>query len=56
MSEKEETIYTLDLHESLMFEGDIEVFRVPGGWIYSSPSMSSVFVPYNDEYLERKSI
>ena len=55
-------IYDMELHEKLTpaIKGSIiDIIRVPGGWIYSTYSMSndnywsvsSVFVPFNDEFL-----
>ena len=55
---KEKTIYELDLHESVTFyfktpdsiwEREIVVTRVPGGWLYgyiSAQGSHPVFVPY----------
>ena len=50
-------IYKLELHESITIMQDdgvfpqIEIRRVPGGWIYSSgPYLNPVFVPYNTEF------
>jgi hypothetical protein len=57
--EKEKNIYDLKLHEIIQIKGennaDIEVVRVPGGWVYSfnypgyrqSPI---VFIPFSNEF------
>lgn len=56
---KEKTIYDLKLHESIGVDRYINVFRVPGGWIYitfnsldEDAQVSNVFVPYNEEFRE----
>jgi hypothetical protein len=50
----EENIYKLKkMHEYLSLKGGDCVMRVPGGWIYSiytSDTLSCVFVPYNNEF------
>lgn len=53
----ETTIYDLDLHESLhLSDSNIEIVRVPGGWIYShwhpvdDKSTGGVFVKYDKEF------
>jgi len=56
---EEKTVYTLELHESLSFKnnigGNVEVTRVPGGWVYAFefPGFRQspiVFVPFNNSY------
>ena len=57
MAEKEKTIYDLKLHESLVVQnslgGNMEVTRVPGGWVYAFefPGFRQsplVFVPFTN--------
>jgi len=44
------TIYTLKLHEVLTIDLNVEVLRVPNGWIYSNRKYgTSVFVKYSVE-------
>jgi len=53
-------IYNMGLHDTLELTGpeNIQMLRVPGGWIYSiyvengtgGYDMSSCFVPRNNEY------
>lgn len=53
-------LYEIGLHESLHPAGrDMEITRVPGGWIYTTYSyvggdgehrLSSVFVPFHSEF------
>lgn len=62
------SIYDLKLHQSIRFlkEHTIEIFRVPGGWIYkfhyrlmddtTSIRINSVFVPFNNEFQELKAM
>jgi len=64
------SIYELKLNEYTVVEEigreRTTVTRVPGGWIYTfsvyvgekeiTSSQSSVFVPYNDEFGENKSV
>jgi hypothetical protein len=55
-------IYEMKLHEEFYIDSCIRVLRVPGGWIYitkretsfdhKSVALSSVFVPYNNEFQE----
>lgn len=53
--DKEKTVYDLALHESLKVKngvgGDIEITRVPGGWVYAFdyPGIHQcpvVFIPF----------
>ena len=57
----DESIYLLQLHDSLRLpeDSDIQVTRVPGGWIYrythhsnnsNTHSESMVFVPFNLDF------
>lgn len=59
MAEKEKTIYELGLHETLKIVntlgGNIEITRVPLGWVYAFdyPGFRQspiVFVPYSEEF------
>ena len=49
-------IYSMKLHETVITTTDdikreIEITRVPGGWIYARPALStSVFVPFDNEF------
>ncbi len=51
-------IYDLSLHEETETIsnslGKIVITRVPGGWLYSFPTinMPSVLVPFNNEFLK----
>ena len=54
MADKEKSVYELDLHESLTFKntlgGNVEVTKVPGGWVYAFDfpafrQSPTVFVP-----------
>jgi hypothetical protein len=47
----EKTIYDLELHETIRTpeNGNVQVMRVPGGWIYDYFGRG-VFVPYNNEF------
>lgn len=55
-------IYNMKLHQCIDFidiKGrDVNIIRVAGGWIYiyeiSEKILSSVFVPFNNEYMEIK--
>ena len=47
-------LYDMELGENIKFCG-AEVLRVPGGWIFTyanSYSQSSVFVPFDNEFME----
>ena len=48
-----ENIYNMKLHTSIIIEIDdeleLEIIRVPGGWIYYDNGLG-VFVPFNDEF------
>lgn len=57
--EKTKSIYDLGLHERLWLDGPVggkDVFRVPGGWIYSEWDserdipLDSIFVPFHPEF------
>lgn len=63
-TKKEKTIYTLEMHETLLILGTvegldkvekkIEVTRVPGGWVYAFEfpgfrQTPTVFVPWANE-------
>lgn len=59
MTEKEKTIYDLELHEILVIQTNIgskiEITKIPGGWIYSFEypgyrQCMIVFVPFNNEF------
>jgi hypothetical protein len=49
-------IYKMKLHEVIEIDRCTSAQRVPGGWIYTtcsiSRAISSVFVPYNNEFQE----
>lgn len=62
-------LYNMELHESISFSSEICVTRVPGGWIYDrtlnsyktdgtivASFLSSVVVPYNDEFKEHEDL
>jgi hypothetical protein len=40
---KEKTIYDLKLHERMRLDGNLEVVRVPGGWLYFEAHYSKVW-------------
>lgn len=47
-------IYDLELHDKLTLpDGDIQVLKVPGGWIYTITTFegvtNSVFVPFDKD-------
>lgn len=51
-------LYSMKLAESIELDNRFVITRVPGGWIYSSTSYESrtaVFVPFDNEFQERKS-
>ena len=64
MIEKEtKSIYNIAMHEMISFKnemgGNVEVTRVPGGWVYSFdyPAIRQspiVFVPFIDETIKTK--
>ncbi len=44
----EKTVFDLKLHETLMVNRNVEVMKVPGGWIYNyfaPTTVASCFVP-----------
>jgi hypothetical protein len=51
------SIYDLKLHEQIEF-GRYRIFRVPGGWIYTSRNLnvgcadSDVFVPFDNGFMD----
>jgi hypothetical protein len=54
----DKSIYELKFHESLSFSDgehkDINITRVPGGWIYrilDSDFNNTIFVPFSDEFM-----
>jgi len=48
-------IYAMKLHDTLNTEGNINITRVPGGWIYNYVMRNyTVMVPYHDEFNEAK--
>lgn len=53
-----DNIYNLKLHEVAVINSELHVIRVPGGWIYESfindKSISSVFIPFNNEFQNKK--
>jgi hypothetical protein len=66
VTERKDVIYLLKLHETAMIGNNTVVLRVPMGWIYTqtlsegphrntSASITSVFVPYSNEFSEHKS-
>lgn len=53
ITEDVKTIYNMALHEDLRVDQYVYVLRVPGGWVYQNylnDSMSSVFVPFSNEF------
>ena len=53
MSKKNINIYEMGLNDSLQFDYDAKVRRVPGGWVYTTythEGVSSSFVPFNKEF------
>jgi hypothetical protein len=47
-------IYDMKLHDAIeIARGITYVVRVPGGWLYTSHN-TSVFVPYHNEFDDRK--
>lgn len=47
---KENNIHLMGFHETLLI-GNIQIIRVPGGWIYNFQNNGGeVFVPYNAEF------
>ena len=54
--QKEQTIYDLDLHETLCTKFGIVIMRVPSGWIYDcwdteiDNFKTGVFVPYDNRF------
>lgn len=53
------SIHKLELHESYIVDSNIEVIKVPGGWIYliKHPPFNqlvSVYVPYSGEFKDDK--
>ena len=57
--QKDTDIYNLGLHDSILLDA-INIFRVPGGWIYESygknDERAAIFVPFNDEFKPKKYI
>ncbi len=63
----ENNIYSLSLHEEIKIDDDISALRVPGGWVYKFSKnvwrseiesydlilQSSIFVPFNNEFMEK---
>jgi hypothetical protein len=49
----------MQLHQRENLKDDMEVIRVPGGWIYTFKSHGKLagvtFVPFNDEFDDRGS-
>lgn len=48
-------LYEMELHERRYVSDEIDVTRVPGGWIYTKyrldqQAMTSVFVPFDNEF------
>ncbi len=54
--QKEQTIYDLDLHETLCTKFGIVIMRVPSGWIYdcwnteTDNFKTGVFVPFDNRF------
>ena len=44
-----ENIYGMKLHQ-VIIEGNMEILRVPGGWVYTVLGTNSIFVPFNNEF------
>lgn len=57
MSKKQPEIYAMNLHERLFVGSEIQVHRVPGGWIYELYSdvdgepTAATFVPFHNEFM-----
>jgi len=51
---EDKTIYNLKLHEQYKLNDNINILRVPGGWIYMPYNMyeNNVFVPFHNEFLQ----
>jgi len=45
-----ESVYRMELHQKII-EGNMEILRVSGGWIYTVLGTNSVFVPFNNEFV-----
>ncbi len=44
-------IYSMKLHDTLNTDSNINITRVPGGWIYNYVMRNyTVLVPYSDEF------
>lgn len=61
MASKEKTVYSLDLHETLVVKnsvgGNMEITRVPGGWLYALeyPGFRQspvTFVPFDNGFMQ----
>ena len=51
-TELKDTLYTLDLGETLDFDGERYV-RVPKGWVYYSEIVrGGVFIPFDFEFMK----
>lgn len=52
--EIKQDIFYMDLHDVIhIWDGEVVVLRVPGGWIYTiveDGNATSCFVPYTTEY------
>jgi hypothetical protein len=44
-----ENIYGMKIHQ-VIIDGNMQILRVSGGWIYSVLGTNSVFVPFNNEF------
>jgi len=47
-----ENVYAMKLHETITLDANVlTITRVPGGWIYRMSGESSVFVPFDNDFL-----
>lgn len=56
MSEQNQDIYNMKLHETIFMPNGHSVLRVAGGWIYivnMYDTQRTVFIPYNDEFQQQ---
>lgn len=44
-------LYSLELHQQVYINPEINILRVPGGWIYIYKKYNTnTFVPFNNEF------
>jgi len=48
-------LYELKLHETCQ-ESGVHVLRVPGGWIYTTNTYRSTFVPFSNEFKPKEPV